>query len=606
MTNPLLGRNKRVPTESILGISAAMLVSLAVAVPTGAATRYVNVSNASATAPYTTWATAANVIQDAVDLAQPGDEIVVTNGVYETGGRAAQGALSNRVAVTKPLMLRSVNGPDVTAIRGYQVPGTTNGHEAVRCVYLANGATLVGFTLTGGATRTNEDNSLPSSATGGGVWCESRSAILSNCILSSNIAYFQGGGAYRGTLNNCRLLNNRASGILFPDPDFGPGAAAGGGACDAELNNCVLSNNTADHSGGAALSTLSHCTIVGNRSTVHGGGAGGAILDDRFSTLNHCLVVSNVAAWSGGGTFGAVMTSCVIARNTAGDFGGGAFGRTLDNCVVFANRAWVGGGVFKGDLNNCTLTGNSASIKGGGAIGNTAWGPPDPTRLNNCIVYSNSAPSEANWGNWTSPTGDGIVFNNSCTVPLPTHGIGNITNAPLFVDPSADDFRLRPNSPCINAGLNAYTPVGPDVDGNPRIAGGTVDMGPYEFQSPQSIISYAWLQQFGLSTGGSVDLTDPDNDGLNTLQEWRAGTDPTNSLSVLRLLTPVANGSGLRVRWRSVGNRRYFLERGSNPGGQPAFAPLATDIVGRPDVTTYNDTNSVGSAPFIYRVGVRE
>jgi hypothetical protein len=47
MTNALSGRNNRVATESILGISAAMLVSLAVAVPTSAAAQYVNASPAA-------------------------------------------------------------------------------------------------------------------------------------------------------------------------------------------------------------------------------------------------------------------------------------------------------------------------------------------------------------------------------------------------------------------------------------------------------------------------------------------------------------------------------------------------------------------------------
>jgi hypothetical protein len=260
---------------------------------------------------------------------------------------------------------------------------------------------------------------------------------------------------------------------------------------------------------------------------------------------------------------------------------------------VISNSANVGGGgygheVFAGAsliLSNCTVTGNFATNYGG-AVSGYAY-------EFNCILYYNTAPSGANYG----------VSQNCCS-PEAALASGNITNEPAFVDLVRGDFRLQTNSPCINAGNNARVTNSADLDGRPRIVGGTVDIGAYEFQTPVSVMPYAWLQRYGLPINTATDYADPDGDGMNNWQEWRADTVPNNASSALRMLPPTGNGPFILVSWQSVSTRKYWVERASDLAAQPAFSTIATNLPGQAGIKTYTDNTAFGSGPFIYRVGV--
>ncbi|MCX6929314.1 MAG: hypothetical protein NT154_39750, partial [Verrucomicrobia bacterium] len=372
-----------------------------------------------------------------------------------------------------------------------------------------------------------------------------------------------------------------------------PGGGNGNGAmrCVYLVNGVVISgftvtNGTADDGGGLWCESqnvvVSNCVMAGNSANSYGGGASGG-------TLNDCMLTGNSANYGGGGADSATLKNCTLSGNSADGGGGGTAFNTLNNCVLNSNHSsQLGGGAYDSTLINCTVVGNSAAI-GGGSIGSA---------MENCIVYYNIA---TNGANYFHPLGN---VDYCCTTPLPADGIGNITLAPLLVDQAHGNLRLQPNSPCINAGNNAFAPVGPDLDGNSRVVSGTVDIGAYEFQRPGSVISYGWLQQYGLPTDGSADASDTDGDGLNNWQEWRCGTSPTNPLSVLRLLAPVADSTSVTVRWESVAGINYFLERSTSLIPPILFIPLATNVPGQPGTTSFADTSVGARDSILYRVGV--
>jgi hypothetical protein len=175
------------------------------------------------------------------------------------------------------------------------------------------------------------------------------------------------------------------------------------------------------------------------------------------------------------------------------------------------------------------------------------------------------------------------------------------------VDFSGGDYHLQSNSLCINSGDNAVITNQTDLDGNPRIVGGTADIGAYEFQTPSSVLSYAWAQQYGLPTDGSADFVDSDGDGMNNWQEFIAGTNPTNAASLLAMSSavPLSGQNGVVVKWQSVDTRTYYLQRGTDLGSPTAFSTIQSNIVGQAGTTLFIDTTATNGRSFFYRVGVQ-
>ena len=380
--------------------------------------------------------------------------------------------------------------------------------------------------------------------------------LLGHSITKTNLGY--GGGVAgvipslnRGVVTNCIITGNTALGY-------------GGSASDMNLVNCTLTDNRAISGGGAFNCSLSNCVVNGNSGQSTGKSSGGMPQPP-----------SSITPGAGGGIYAGSAYNCLVENNSAFD-GGGVFGAV--------------------NLVNCTIENNSATIVGGVDALVSSSGSD---KLFNCILYDNTASgTNSNYG-----TGS-LTFSYCCLRPLAT-GTGNFTNDPAFVDYEGDDFHLQSDSLCINSGYNGAVVTPTDLDGNPRIAGGTVDVGCYEFTNPASLLGYLWAQQYGFPTDGSADFLDPDGDGMNNWQEFVAGTNPTNAASVLTMNSAVPQSyfNWVVVTWQGVSTRSYFLQRTTNLIG--GFITIETNIAGLDGTTIYYDTSATNGGPYFYRVGVQ-
>lgn len=205
------------------------------------------------------------------------------------------------------------------------------------------------------------------------------------------------------------------------------------------MSDCIVTGNSARTSGGLDLqdgsATIVNSIFTDNTST----GDGGAIQNYHgFLEAVNTLFADNVNSGNDGGTIVNYYAST-----------------TLTNCTISGNMGSAVGGIYnQGALNiyNTIILGNSGDV-------------PD-LKTNNTIVLASSL--------WNPSACSGQISASRCRTAA--------GGASVFADFSRGDYSLADRSPANNAGNNDYVTVRTDLAGNPRLVGGTVDMGAYENQ----------------------------------------------------------------------------------------------------------------------------
>jgi predicted outer membrane repeat protein len=404
------------------------------------------------------WTNAYTNLHDA--LADGGPELWVAQGTYSNGSTSFE--LPDGVD-----LYGGFDGTETTrSERDWSQHKTvlTGGANHVLYARSVGGSTVLdGVTVSGGDADGSSDPSGGRADGGGGLYCDGR-AIYGN---------FSGGCS--PTLRNVIFEDNTADGdggALYLD-----GSGGGLSSANPALYGVTFRNNTAAGRGGAMYNNGEE----GNSSPVlsnvvfaeNSAGQGGALF--------------NWGALSGNAT--PTFTNVVFVDNTATGSGG-----AIDN-----SQAGGLGGVAALTLTNVTFTGNSAGQ--GGAIFNYK-APFSNGRaevvLYNAIVWGNTDDSGQrdnlrNNGEATAAITDAILGGASNVCFLDSYTCTRLRDEdPDFAfasDPdgadntyrTADDG-LRPGffSPAIDAGNYLSNTSPGDVAGNPRVFGGTIDLGAYE------------------------------------------------------------------------------------------------------------------------------
>lgn len=296
-------------------------------------------------------------------------------------------------------------------------------------------------------------------ALGGEVWVKS-GVYPEHVAIARAVALY---GGFAGTESN---RSQR------PDPRLSPSVIDGGGSAFPVATFAT---------GAPPSTTLDGFTITGGG----GGSGGGANFASASPVIRNNLFRTNNSTGHGGAIYvsaGApLITNNTIVGNTATGFGGGIYltgsSATLANNSIARNSAQFGGGIFEesgGDprIVNNTIVENGDANNGSGAL----YGRDDVTFVNNIIAFNTSG---LFWQTTDVHSTHNLVFANTDGdyTGAGTAPADNVVADPLLARDAYGNYHIQPGSPARNAGLNSAAVGTTDIDGEPRIQQGTVDIG---------------------------------------------------------------------------------------------------------------------------------
>ncbi len=246
---------------------------------------------------------------------------------------------------------------------------------------------------------------------------------------------------------------------------------------------------TADNTGGVYNRNSRNATV---RSTdgplatiIDGDGARRVVKGTASSTQDewetHCLLFDGFTLRNGYRDGAAAVAwgkfnNCIISGNVSPGTSGVSNDVRLENCLIVDNvasnlEAKARGLLFvRTEAVNCTIVGNRGTTADGAA-------GIEGGSLANCIVFGND------FGDISRSADEPKIHHTAADSSLEGEGSLLLSSSP-FVNAADGNYRLRANSPCVDAGANEFVSTDLDLRGSPRVVNGTVDAGCYEYREP--------------------------------------------------------------------------------------------------------------------------